>query len=155
MEADRGGNANSGCPPGHCKQPNLPGGSDVDAKGWVTAICVGTVGWFLLTGCGASNQKAAPDRAGAARPSMPARLSREARGAKVFAASCASCHGAKAQGTASAPPLKTANLLHRFGSEAKLREFIAHNMPASNPGSLSAAQASDVSWYVWKLAGGR
>jgi mono/diheme cytochrome c family protein len=155
MEVAPGGNSNRGCPWGHFKQPNLPGGgSDVGARGWVSAMTVGAVGWLLLAACGASNQRAAPDREGVARPSTTARLSREAKGAKVYAASCASCHGAKAQGTTSGPPLKTPDLLHRFVSEAKLREFIAHNMPASNPGSLSAAQANDVSSYVWKLAGG-
>lgn len=154
MEAGGGGNPNHGCPPGHAKQSNLPGGSDVRAGDWATAIAMGAAGWLFLAACGASSQKASPDRVGMARPSMAARLSREAKGAKVYAASCASCHGAKAQGTASGPRLKTPNLRHRFLSEAKLQEFIAHNMPASNPGSLSAAQAYNVSWYVWKLAGG-
>ncbi|MBX5466438.1 MAG: cytochrome c [Firmicutes bacterium] len=115
----------------------------------VVAVLWGAVATAELAGCGGAGSRAGgptPDAGGVHSPGP-------VTGMQVFATTCAPCHGNQGQGTANGPSLATAAVRARFGSEAKLEEFIAHNMPASNPGSLSPAQAQAVSAYVWQLAG--
>jgi mono/diheme cytochrome c family protein len=73
-------------------------------------------------------------------------------GAKLFASSCESCHGKNGAGTSQGPKLEASpTVAARFGTETALATFIDHNMPATDPGSLSAGQYSLVSAYVWSL----
>ncbi len=77
-----------------------------------------------------------------------------AAGAKLFASTCESCHGKGGTGTGSAPRLASPSTVGaQFGTQAALESFIAHNMPANNPGSLNAQQAANAAAYVWHLAG--
>lgn len=77
-------------------------------------------------------------------------------GQSVYSSTCASCHGSGGTGTGKAPRLAhPSNIMTRYGSEAALEVFIAHNMPASNPGSLSTGDAVNVAAYVWRIAGGK
>ncbi len=72
------------------------------------------------------------------------------RGAKVFAGTCVSCHGADGQGSASAPPLWGSESYNIGAGMARLRtaaSFIRYNMPYGNP-TLSDQQAFDVAAYV-------
>jgi len=70
-----------------------------------------------------------------------------AQGAKVFAANCASCHGANLQGV-SAPALggKQSGLAQQSIGEAYA--YISEQMPMTAPASLSAAQYLDVLAYL-------
>ena len=83
-------------------------------------------------------------------------LGSTAAGSKFFASTCQTCHGKGGAGTGMAPRLaKPSTVVARFGSPAALESFIAHNMPADNPGSLSSSQVANVSAYVWHIAGGK
>jgi thiosulfate dehydrogenase len=74
-----------------------------------------------------------------------------AAGARVFATTCAKCHGAQGEGTASAPPLWGARSYNIGAGMARVRtaaDFIRHNMPFDAPGTLSDQQAFDVAAFV-------
>lgn len=74
-----------------------------------------------------------------------------AEGAKVFAAICATCHGANGEGTDKAPPVWGARSYNIGAGMSRLRtaaQFIKRWMPQSAPGSLTAQQAFDVAAYV-------
>jgi thiosulfate dehydrogenase len=74
-----------------------------------------------------------------------------AAGARVFAASCAKCHGAAGEGTAGAPPLWGPESYNVGAGMTRVRtaaEFISRNMPFDAPGTLTDSQAFDVAAYV-------
>jgi thiosulfate dehydrogenase len=74
-----------------------------------------------------------------------------ARGAQVFAASCARCHGAHGEGTMVAPPVWGDGSYNIGAGMARLRtaaSFIRYNMPFDRPGSLTDQQAFDVAAYI-------
>ncbi len=74
-------------------------------------------------------------------------------GSKLFASTCQVCHGKGGVGTSTAPRLaKPSTVMSQFGTQAALEAFIAHNMPASKPGSLTPQQASNAAAYVWHIA---
>ena len=72
-----------------------------------------------------------------------------ARGASVYAQSCASCHGPSLQGEAG-PPLigQTVKTAYGTGTAAQLYDFISRQMPQDAPGSLSQRQYLDVTAYI-------
>ena len=73
-------------------------------------------------------------------------------GAKLYTSSCQVCHGKAGMGTSSGPRLaRPSAVATQFKTEASLVAFIAHNMPATKPGSLSPSQASDAGAYVWSI----
>ncbi len=95
---------------------------------------------------------------GAGYPELPkpAATPDTARGAKVYAANCAVCHGPKGEGTKvdgryAFPPLWGADSfnwgagMHRINTAAA---FIKANMPLGKPNSLSDADAWDVAAFV-------
>lgn len=73
------------------------------------------------------------------------------RGAQVYAAQCARCHGTNGEGSALATPLwgngayTIAAGMARVGMAAA---FIKRNMPFDQPGSLTNQQALDVAAYI-------
>lgn len=78
-----------------------------------------------------------------------------AAGSHVYAASCISCHGPNGTGTSKGPRLAhPSNVVSKYGTESALYVFVAHNMPANNPGSLTTRNAVNVSTYIWHIAGG-
>jgi thiosulfate dehydrogenase len=88
----------------------------------------------------------------------PAKLPRgnEAAGARVFQATCESCHGRDGVGTGKAPRLKApSGVVSDFKTESALTSFILHNMPANNPGILTTTKAANAAAYVWHLAKSR
>jgi thiosulfate dehydrogenase len=88
---------------------------------------------------------------GMGMPRMPALAGDSARGSVVFAASCASCHGADGAGNPVAPALWGARSYSIGASMARVERaasFIRHNMPFDRPGTLSDQQAFDVAAYV-------
>jgi thiosulfate dehydrogenase len=73
------------------------------------------------------------------------------RGAQIFAASCARCHGAAGQGTVVATPLwgpKSYNIGAGMARYRTAALFVMHNMPFDHPNSLTPQQAMDVARYV-------
>lgn len=72
-------------------------------------------------------------------------------GARVFAASCAKCHGNAGEGTAGAPPVWGPESYNIGAGMSRVRtaaEFISRNMPFDTPGTLSDSQAFNVAVYV-------
>jgi thiosulfate dehydrogenase len=78
-----------------------------------------------------------------------------ARGAAVFATTCASCHGATGEGNPAIPPgipalwgPRSFSVGASMAREERAASFIWHNMPYGNPKSLTPQQAFDVAAYV-------
>jgi mono/diheme cytochrome c family protein len=74
-----------------------------------------------------------------------------ARGGTTYGAQCAACHGA-ALGGGLAPPLAGAAFLRAWDGQPliELVEKIQKTMPATSPGTLSRAQAVDITAYLLK-----
>jgi len=77
-----------------------------------------------------------------------------AAGQATYDAKCNVCHGATLGG-ALAPPLSGATFLGQWGKRplVELVDKIEHTMPASDPGTLSRAQATELVAYVLKSNG--
>jgi len=97
----------------------------------------------------------------AVAPPDPARASRlqrwnaftadTATGARVFAASCAKCHGPAGQGTPVAPPVwgpRSYNIGAGMSRVRTAAEFISRNMPFDAPGTLTDSAAFAVAAYI-------
>jgi len=72
-------------------------------------------------------------------------------GARVFAASCAKCHGAGGEGTPGAPPVWGPQSYNIGAGMSRVRtaaEFIDRNMPFDAPGTLTDQQAFDVAVFI-------
>jgi len=84
-------------------------------------------------------------------PKLERLPSSTSRGAQVYAAQCARCHGANGEGIPPVPPLWGD---HSFGigasmaREERFTSFVKHNMPFDKPGTLSNQDAFDVAAYV-------
>src|SRR5690348_11754654 len=72
------------------------------------------------------------------------------RGAAVYSAQCASCHGTDLTGGESAPPLTGGEFTSNWNglTLGDLFERIRISMPANNPGKLTREQNSDVIAYI-------
>jgi S-disulfanyl-L-cysteine oxidoreductase SoxD len=68
------------------------------------------------------------------------------RGAELYAANCASCHGTELNGGESAPPLTGGDFLSNWNglTIGDLFERIRVSMPADRPGRLSREQDADI-----------
>ena len=98
-----------------------------------------------------------PEGAGFGKIDKPAKDPSRERGAEVFAANCAVCHGDDGMGQTDAngkqifPPLWGPHSfnwgagMHKVSSAAA---FIQHNMPLSQPGKLSVQDAWDVAAFI-------
>jgi len=74
-----------------------------------------------------------------------------ARGATLFASTCARCHGVDGAGIAPVPPLWGARSFNIGAGMARLNTaaaFIRLNMPFDKPGSLTDQEAYDVASFV-------
>jgi mono/diheme cytochrome c family protein len=69
-------------------------------------------------------------------------------GQNLFATTCATCHGPHGEGSDAAPTLNDGSVFQEFSSMSDLVRFIHENMPASNPGSLTEAQARAVADFI-------
>jgi thiosulfate dehydrogenase len=89
---------------------------------------------------------------GEGMPKMPPLSGDRARGATVFAATCAVCHGADGAGRPPAIPAlwgpRSFSVGASMAREERAASFIRHFMPQTNPGSLTDQQAFDVAAYV-------
>ena len=101
----------------------------------------------LITACGASPPDA---KSGDNTEKTPTTFGEQVtRGAEVFGAHCASCHGKGGEGTSEAPAVVGASALPldppsgakvrktQFVTVADVAEFVSKNMPGDAPGSLS------------------
>ena len=87
---------------------------------------------------------------------LPATLVADrARGAAVFTAKCAACHGADGQGNPNIPPgvpplwgAKSFSVGASMARQGKAASFIWHNMPYGAGKSLTQQEAFDVAAYV-------
>ena len=89
---------------------------------------------------------------GTGMPKMPALTGDPARGATLYATTCAPCHQPGGQGLPPAIPAvwgpKSYSIGASMAREERAASFIRHFMPQSNPGSLTDQQAYDVAAYV-------
>ncbi|MDH5574988.1 MAG: c-type cytochrome [Nitrospirota bacterium] len=72
-------------------------------------------------------------------------------GQRVFADSCAGCHGPNGQGTMVAPPLwgpRSFNIASGLARLSKAAGFIKVTMPYTRPGTLTDADAYDVAGFM-------
>jgi mono/diheme cytochrome c family protein len=79
-----------------------------------------------------------------------------AKGGALYAEACASCHGVERQG-GTGPALRPVAALKQpeggAASAADLARWIRLNMPVADPGSLSSAQAHDVTAFILARGG--
>ena len=80
----------------------------------------------------------------------PVTVSNAARGRTLYAANCASCHGAALNGGESAPALAGAEFLANWGNQpvTALVERIRTTMPAGAPGTLSRDICTAIAQYL-------
>ncbi len=96
--------------------------------------------------------KAPPTSKSSGAKKSPSPMGNIAAGAKLYASTCEVCHGKGGMGTSSGPRLaRPSAVATQFKTQASLVTFIAHNMPATKPGSLSPSQAADAGAYVWSI----
>ena len=72
-------------------------------------------------------------------------------GARIYAQTCAACHGANGSGSAVFPPLWGSESFNNGAGMHRLRTmagFVRYNMPQNAPGSLTDRQAVDVAAFV-------
>ena len=72
------------------------------------------------------------------------------RGKKIYADTCAGCHGEKLEGGASGPTLSGPDFTNGYkdGSAGALLNKMSQDMPSNAPGSLEPQQYADVFAYV-------
>jgi thiosulfate dehydrogenase len=74
------------------------------------------------------------------------------RGGEIYASQCAQCHGQDGAGQPPAIPSLWGPGAYNDGAGmneiGKMAAFVQHNMPQTNPGSLTPQQAYDVAAYV-------
>jgi len=84
-------------------------------------------------------------------PAMPKDLGDSSRGAEVYRATCARCHGADGTGMAKVPAVwgpKSFSVGASMARQERAASFIRHNMPFDRPGTLTDRQAYDVAAYI-------
>jgi thiosulfate dehydrogenase len=84
-------------------------------------------------------------------PKLAPRASDPAAGGRIFASTCARCHGASGEGTGLAPPTWGSRSYAIGAGMARLQtaaSFIRWNMPFDRPGTLTDQQAYDVAAFV-------
>jgi thiosulfate dehydrogenase len=90
--------------------------------------------------------------AGRGLEKLPALTGDPARGEAIFTQQCALCHGADGAGKPPTFPALWGPDAYNDGAgmndPARMAAFVQHNMPQTNPGSLTPQQAYDVAAYV-------
>jgi len=78
-----------------------------------------------------------------------------AAGKAAYQRNCANCHGAAVDDGISAPPLRGAAFLAKYGGKpaADLFTYVSTKMPARNPGSLDGAEYARIIAYVLQQNG--
>lgn len=84
-------------------------------------------------------------------PVMPRDAGDTARGAEVYRASCARCHGADGGGMLKVPALwgpKSYSVGASMARQERAASFVRHNMPFDRPGTLTDREAYDVAAFI-------
>lgn len=122
----------------------------------------GTVMVSILVGCIAACGASAPD---AASPGAGSADDQVAAGAKLYAANCASCHGAGGEGDSNIPAVVGKNALpldakppsearkSKFHTAADVFQFVKANMPPKKGGSLTDEQYAAIMAFDLKANG--
>ncbi len=78
-----------------------------------------------------------------------------ARGEKIYATSCASCHGPALEGSGQAPALADADFAREWNGQplSDLFERIRTTMPGDAPGTLKDTDVADALAFVLKKGG--
>jgi mono/diheme cytochrome c family protein len=105
-------------------------------------VPLAALGAVLLT-AGALAAAPSPAPAPAAAPYTAGQA---AQGAKLFAAHCASCHGAALEGV-SAPSLRSADI-PGAPKVSDVYAILSTQMPADNPGSLTPVQYAAITAFL-------
>jgi cytochrome c len=120
----------------------------------VTLVCA-------VAACGGSP----PPQANAPSSANEDGEAQAARGAKLYADKCASCHGADGSGTKDGPPVVGKNALPldppagakyrktQFHTALDVAQFVVKAMPADNPGSLKEDEYWDILAFDLKANG--
>jgi len=121
------------------------------------ALC-GAVAALITVASPAKLQAQAPAAAGrgAVAPAEALFTSAQAvAGKPAYERSCANCHGAGVDDGNSAPPLRGAAFLGKYGgkSAADLFTYVSTKMPRGNPGSLGGAEYARIIAYVLQQNG--
>lgn len=109
----------------------------------------------LIAGLGLLGLGGAGQVEAAAAPKPGYTAAQAARGAELYSANCAMCHGDGLDDGQFAPPLKGPG----FGAywqgktAAEVLNYINTMMPPTSPGSLGAQGSADVLAYVFKSGG--
>ncbi|MDA8066092.1 MAG: cytochrome c [Thermaerobacter sp.] len=82
---------------------------------------------------------------------VPAGSAQVSRGARLFAARCASCHGVRGEG-GTAPALDTDLFRRTYRDRREVAAYIKLNMPLDRP-DLHYSQAADLADYLFSLRG--
>lgn len=85
------------------------------------------------------------------RPDTVRLAGRASHGARVYAASCARCHGATGREGGSAPPVwgaRSYSIGAGLARQTLLATFVHHNMPYDGAARLTPQQAADVAAWV-------
>ncbi len=113
------------------------------------ACCAGLIGIALM-----SAAAVVPAEAETGADQRP--TEQIAKGGALYAEGCASCHGVDLQGD-SGPALRPLAALKQpqgaAASAADLARWIRLNMPVADPGSLTSAQAHDVTAFILARSG--
>lgn len=125
-----------------------------------SAIVVATS--LALVACGGSSPQPASTPAAAAGDDGEAQA---ARGAKLYAGNCASCHGANGEGVKEAPAVVGKDALPldprptqkyrkvQFHTALDVAQWVVKNMPPDNPGSLKESEYWDILAFDLKANG--
>src|SRR5262249_28421882 len=115
----------------------------------VTILC-GAVAALITVESPAKLRGQVPAGRGAP-PAEPLFTSAQAiAGKTAYQRNCANCHGAKVDGGASAPSLRGAAFLGKYGGKpaTDLFTYVSTKMPPGSPGSLAGAEYARIIAYV-------
>src|SRR5579859_7277891 len=112
-----------------------------------------TFAFIALLAAGSANITASPAQQPAR--SGPFTAEQAAAGRELYASTCSACHLSTMQGTFEAPPLSGTNFLNTWRNRAvsELITKIRTSMPLNNPGSLSDADAANLSAFILQANG--
>ena len=120
---------------------------------WLLLVCLIVIGVLVLVAC--SGSKATTPATSSTTTSVATTTPGQLHfaqladaGKRVFAASCAGCHGNNGQGATAPALIGSSAQLGKYGTALGLLNFIDTNMPLSGPATLSHGDYVDVLAYL-------
>lgn len=96
---------------------------------------------------------AEPEEDDGAVAAGPDALEQAARGADVYDAECAFCHGDDGEGAGANPAVVGDDLLANYAHAGELLDYVAAEMPETDPGGLAAEDFEDVVAFLLDESG--